>query len=371
LKTKTSKTIIEENLTKDFTPEWLQKTAKETGFIKRERKIKAVSFFWILVFGFGIASEKCLASLKRSYERREKIELSDGSWYERFTPDLVRFLKVCIFHGIQNLNQNPSRALKGKLSEFKDILIQDSTIVRLPEKLAEKWPAARTKKIAAGVKVSLLVSAIADGPKRVMIYGERTSEIRTLRIGRWVKDRVLLIDLGFFKYFFFHRIKKHHGYFVSRLKSNANPVIVAIHTISQKQSISLQGKRLKKVLPHLQGDIIDLEVEVSFKKRIYNGKRRMGTDQFRMVFIYNEEKKKYHIYLTNISPEILSAKEIAALYSARWVVELIFNELKNKYALDEISSANPDVVQAFIWVAILALIVSRRIYSLVRENVDT
>jgi len=369
--TKTSGTIIEKNLAKDFPPEWLQKTAKETGFIKRDRKIKAVAFFWVLVFGFGIASEKCLASLKRSYEKRQKTTLSDGSWYERFTSDLVRFLKRCIFHGIQNLNQNPSRALKEKLSEFKDILIKDSTIIRLPEKLAEKWPAARTKKVAAGVKVSLLVSAVADGPKRVMIYGERTSEIRTLRIGPWVKGRILLTDLGFFKYLFFYRIKKYRGYFVSRLKSNANPVIVDIHTASEEQNVSLKGERLKKVLPHFQGDILDLEVEVSFKKRIYNGKRRMGTDQFRMVLLYNEKKEKYHIYLTNISPDILSAEEIAALYSARWTIELVFNELKNKYALDEIPSANPDVVQAFIWVAILALIVSRRIYSLVRKNVDT
>ncbi len=47
---------------------------------------------------------------------------------------------------------------------------------------------------AAGIKVSCIVSAVADGVKSVKIFPERTSEIKTLRIGFWVKDRILLID---------------------------------------------------------------------------------------------------------------------------------------------------------------------------------
>jgi hypothetical protein len=41
--------------------------------------------------------------------------------------------------------------LKDKLVGFEDLVIQDSTIIRLHEKLADKWPAARTKKVAAGL----------------------------------------------------------------------------------------------------------------------------------------------------------------------------------------------------------------------------
>jgi hypothetical protein len=79
-------------------------------------------------------------------------------------------------------------------------LIQDSTIIRLHEKLANKWPAASVKKLAAGVKVAFLISAVANGPKNISLYAERTNELKTLRIGPWIKDRILLIDLGFYKY---------------------------------------------------------------------------------------------------------------------------------------------------------------------------
>jgi len=93
--------------------------------------------FWVLVFGFGVRLQRSLASLKRSYEKTSDSSLSDGSWYERFTPELVSFLKQCVVHGIEHLAQEPTRKSE-KLSQFKDILIQDSTIIRLHEKLAKK-----------------------------------------------------------------------------------------------------------------------------------------------------------------------------------------------------------------------------------------
>jgi len=88
--------------------------------------------------------------------------------------------------------------LKDKLVGFEDLVIQDSTIIRLHEKLAYKWPVSRTRIIVAGVKLSLLVSAVADGPKCIALCGERTHEVKTLRIGLWIKDRIKLVDLGFY-----------------------------------------------------------------------------------------------------------------------------------------------------------------------------
>lgn len=121
--------------------------------------------------------------MHREYEERGSIDLSRSSFYERFSPELVRFLHACVVHGIEHLAECSHHALKGNLSVFKDLLIQDITIIRVHEKLARKWPAVRTRKVAAGVKVSVLVSAVADGLKRVAIYGERMSEVKTLKIG--------------------------------------------------------------------------------------------------------------------------------------------------------------------------------------------
>jgi len=46
--------IVEETLHQMFSPDWLRKTARETGLIKRERNVDPVVMFWVLVFGFGV-----------------------------------------------------------------------------------------------------------------------------------------------------------------------------------------------------------------------------------------------------------------------------------------------------------------------------
>ena len=360
--------IVEVELTRMFEPAWLRKKAKETGLVKRERKVDPVVFFWVMTLSYGVRLQRTLYSLKRSYEKKTKCHLSYGSWYDRFTPELVAFLKVCVAHGIEHLAAESKGRLSAKLKGFQDLLIQDSTIVRLHKKLAKKWPAVRARKAAAGVKVSLLISAIANGPKTIALYGERTSELRTLKLGPWIRDRILLIDLGFFKHNVFAKIKKYGGYFVSRHKKNSDPIITAVHNVVRGRSINVVGKRLSEILPLIKRGILDIEVELHYKKRKYAGKQTRESTRFRLVAVQNKEEKKYHLYLTNIPQDTLTAEEIAALYSARWNIELVFKELKSRYALDQVATTNPQIIEALIYTAILTLLISRRIYNLVREH---
>jgi putative transposase len=362
--------VIEKDLCTAFSPEWLRKTAQETGLIKRERKVDPTIMFWVLAMSFGVRLERCLASIKRSYEKSSDKKLSDSSWYERFTPELVAFLKVCVIHAVEHLAQEQNRILNEKIAKFKDVLIQDSTIIRLHETLAKKWPAARSRTVAAGIKVSSLVSAVADGPKSIAIYAESTNELKTLRVGPWIKNRILLIDLGFYKHQLFARIKENGGYFVSRLKGNADPLIVDVHNTCRGNCIDVKGKRISEILPKLKRQVLDVEVEVSFRRQNFNGKSktRLDTERFRLVAVFNEDEKKYHVYLTNISNDDLSPEDVAKLYGARWDIELIFKELKSRYALDVVNTTNPQIVEAYIWIAVLTLFISRRIYSIVRKH---
>ena len=65
--------------------------------------------------------------------------------------------------------------------------------------------------------------------------------------------------------------------------------------------------------------------------------------------------------------DLLKAEEVARLYGARWEVEILFKELKSKYALDVVPTSNPQVIEAFIWIAILTLLISRKIYTIIRR----
>jgi len=173
--------LLERELCTIFPSEWLREKARATGLIKRERKIDPVTIFWVLAISYGTFLQRTLATLKRNYETASNKSLSDSSWYYRFTPELVAFLRACVSRGLEYLARDPGRTLNERLSAFQDVLIQDSTIIRLHEKLAKIWPAARSRKAAAGVKLGVLTSAIINGPKSVSLYAETTNDLKLFK----------------------------------------------------------------------------------------------------------------------------------------------------------------------------------------------
>jgi putative transposase len=228
-------------------------------------------------------------------------------------------------------------------------MIQDSTIVRLHSSLADKLPAVRARKVATGVKVSVLVSAVANGPKTVALYAEKTAEIKTLKIGSWIKDSILLVDLGFYRTQLFARVMENAGYFVSRIRKNMDPVIVSIEEgVPKTKREEFIGKTVNKCIEQLTGKDFDAIVKIAFKRKEYEGKQKNDEMKVLLVAVYNKEEEKYHIYITNIQKDVLNAKDIAKLYGARWDIELLFKELKNKYALDILETKNVHVIEALI-----------------------
>ena len=361
-----------------FSPEWLRDTATKVGYVQRNRKIDPVTFFWVVVLGFGVGAQRTLASLRRAYETASAETLVPSSFYDRFNKNLIAFLKECLAHGIAELTSHTSLTLSDKLAGFKDLIVADGTIIRLHDRLAEQFPGARGK---AELKIHT-ATGITGNTKSIAIYSGKTADIKTMRIGSWVKDNILLFDLGYFKYELFSKIRGNGGYFVSRLKQSANPTIVSVLRAHRGNTIDLTGKKLKDILPRLKREVIDVEVEVSFKGGASKARKteKDGTfevyqpkgntpkvkETFRLVGILNGESKMYHFYLTNITLGQLPAEDVALLYRSRWSIELVFKELKRLYQLDVISSGAPAVVESLVLVAMLTLVVSHRLLNHMR-----
>jgi len=86
----------------------------------------------------------------------------------------------------------------------------------------------------------------------------------------------------------------------------------------------------------------DAEVELTYRKRGYNGRRASDTFTCRLAAVWDEKARRYHLYLTNISSEQLSAEEVAQLYGMRWEIELTFKELTGVYKIGLASPAFTD-----------------------------
>ncbi len=156
---------------------------------------------------------------------------------------------------------------------------------------------------------------------------------------------------------------------MTRLKQNANPTITRLIRNVRGASVPVEGEALRDVLPRLKREVLDCEVEVAFRHREYAGSRKGAKANFRIVAILDDESREYHTYLTNIDPETLKAEDVAALYAARWEIELVFKELKSQYALDELGIRNARAVEALVWTAILTLVTSRILHRAVTRQI--
>ena len=153
-------------------------------------------------------------------------------------------------------------------------------------------------------------------------------------------------DLGFYDFWLFDRIDANNGWFVSRVKDDANFEIVEELRTWRGNSIPLEGESVQDVLDDLHRQEIDVRITLSFER-----KRRScasTTRTFRLVGLRNEETEEYHLYLTNLPVEDYSAPDIAQLYRARWEVELLFKELKSRFGLDQINTTDTYIIEALI-----------------------
>jgi len=359
----------------------LLEKAKQTKFCERLRAIHPVIFVLTLL---TYRSAHKIPTIRELWQEYVKMAGADGndpsnvvtyqSFYEKFNEELVVYLESILSTAMNRLEQNSTLKLQGKLDEFASVYIQDNTIVRLHEKLSALFPAARTRIVGktAGFKVAVMFNAASHGPSSISIVPERTPDIKTLKIGKWIKDCLIILDLGFYKHWNFYMINKFGGYFLVRLKSNAKPIVKRIFLPNADELYNEYiGLPVCDVLPHLPHGPVAMEVSVSFRRRKYRKKvGRVVSTSFFCIANFNQEKEKWHIYLTNLSPKKFSVEEICALYAFRWTIELLFKEMKSDNELGQQKSVNKFLSESLIYIAILRTIISREFYLLVNSHQD-
>lgn len=344
--------------------------AAKVGVIQRQRKVDIVCLVWTLVLGFGTGSKRSIASLRRTYEAISGHTLARSSFHDRLTPALARLMRL-LLEQVLKLQREKLPAVHGEFMRgFDRLLAMDATILRLHDLLSSAYPGCRTNHSPAAAKLHMVMNVVDGSPNRIRLTDERTGDGGPWkRLGDWVKGSLLLFDLGYYDFHFFYRIDQRGGFFVSRLKSTANPQIVRDLTTGPGQRTPVAGKALQDVLGRLKRRVFEAIVEVKVKKRRYRGKRRTITREFRLVAIRNDDTNDYHLYLTNTDAERLCADDVTAVYALRWQVELLFKQLRQMGRIDHLPSTKAHIIEALIYGAILALALSNRLLEQLRRRV--
>jgi IS4 transposase len=161
-----------------------------------------------------------------------------------------------------------------------------------------------------------------------------------------------LFDLGYLDVARFVEAIERGADFLTRLKTNHNPVISRVH-IGNGDRIKARGMRLDEALQQevLLDDAGALDMDVRLEAD--------GKCVTARVVAELAPDGEFHWYLTSVDRAVLSIDDVVEAYRLRWYVELFFKQMKSGAGLDTIQASRPGAVAALVYAKVVALCLAR------------
>lgn len=329
--------------------------ARELGVIKRQRKVRMIALVGAVVLGFATGSERTLAGMRRVYERTTGQTLAASGFYARFSRELVQLLKRLLQDAMAQLQQQTPR-LRHALSRFEQVLVADGSLIQLHRSLAKHYPTVFPNKMGAGAKLHVVINVAGRSARNVQLTSGSRHDSTILKVGAWVRGKLLVLDLAYQKGLLYKRIADNGGYFLVRKKDSVDPVIA---------DAPWCGKRLSAVVHEFKGRPVDVTGWVSW--HLDRGDTRRHLMPVRIVGQWHPTEERHHFFYIN-APEEMAAAHVGPIYAARWEVELFFRELKLTHRLEQLPTRKRFVAEALIYAALLSLLLSRRLQHLLLRS---
>lgn len=334
---------------------------------KRKRKLFVRCFFWLMVFSAGETSRRgsllqligfFLGAAVLLFPETEVSSLSKNAVSKR-----LKVIPWYLFRGVYNhLLERYKQILGVKetqyLGQFQDAFAVDGSVIALHKKLEGVFKSIH--KGAAHLKLNTKYSLktavvtklqVTDGKRHDSRFSFVTKETNCL----------YLVDLGYWSFRLMKKIIDAGSFFVMRLKSNCDPLIVKVAATEFQH---LVGKRLSEINDFLATQaaigVIDLTVQLSKAKKPHLN------DDVRLVGLFHEEQ--WHFYVTNIFELRFTPQLIYELYVQRWQIEIFFNLIKNVLSLENIISKNKNGIMIEIYSALIFYLLTRIVIALAAQK---
>lgn len=336
----------------------IERLAQEHGLIKRRRVVEIVPLVWGLVLASLTTTNSSLAAWRRFIINLTGWNLrARSSFYDRLTPGLTRLFKDLLLRALlaNRRSTTSSHWLEPALSGLDSVLAIDSSVINLRDDLRSAWKACAKAKSA--LKLHAVVNVLDFQLHRVQLSSQKAHDILGVaRVASWARGKLLLMDLGYYSFDVFETIDQSGGYFLSRMKSSTNPVIIEDLHRGAGRLTKLKGSRVRRAAKKVSRRQLDVRVRLS------------SGFECRAVGLRNEEEGTWHWYLTNLPVETYPAEYIGEIYRLRWQVELVFKQLKSQESLDVQTSTKKHRVELKMWVSLLGYVLAGRLCEKMRAS---
>ena len=343
---------VERQLQRAFTPEVVDKLRAETGYNPRQRVGTAFRLMLTVVEAFLVGQTLSFTSLRAIFVRRFGF-VQPCPFQKRFKQaSAAAFFRAALEKLVASVAASANLELNGPLGRFEDVRIYDGTGQRVPPRGRDALPGCAKDKAGAkwvlgySIKTGLLEHGICDA--------ETASETPLWHelVPTFTSGVLYLFDLGFFERALFASAKAAGAHVLMRLKSTAKVKVVA--HMSENGYAPLPGWSLAYFLSSVsrrRGTVFDLDVTWG------KGKEMLS---LRLVG-YAHKATAIRWYLTTVPRNMLTARQVIQGYRLRWLIELLFRELKQSADLGRAFTADAHAVQALTYGAMLAHVLVRSV----------
>lgn len=341
---------------KILTPELINRVAEKTGFQIRKRKIEPMSFLSVLMIGClnpVVDSLKIMCALLKKWY---KIIIKPQSLHDLINrPQSYEFIKEIqtivlgfeMKRAIDKLKNNKSRL---RIKFFKKILLQDSTVISLPETLWRVFRGCGGSASKAAIKIDVVFDINQSSLINMKCCAGRVPDGNVAISGNILnhvdEEDLVIRDLGYFNIKQLSEVAKKNAHFISRLSKSINIYLnkddeIPLDVIQYIEKMNVKDKEIDMTVylgktERLPVRFIAIKVPpevVEARREQYKRSNGRSKEPSESLVEWNG----YTFMITNISKDKLTHCAILKLYKIRWQIELLFKNFKSNLKIDKIT----------------------------------
>lgn len=349
-------------------PQWISsdeitQLAFDSGFQKRRSgKINPVDFFnhFCLESVQGTVSYNDLAA---KIQAQTGISASRQAYHQRMGPSCVTFFTKILFFVMGNKLRNKASSSTFAPGTYKRILLQDSTVLRLPSRLFEVYSGvSNAHKTVCNARVQCVYDLVSQEFIYFSIDSYSKNDLSvTYDIPAQPGD-LIIRDRGYFTVGVMTQLKeqasahsvfryKHKTLFYDPESGNEIDLFEYLSTHGSIDKVVLAGKDKQHRLRLLAAPVPE---EVANQRRMKAKKesrsKKPGKELLRLM--------SWSIFVTTIMDTDITFSSIEHLYQLRWRIENIFKTWKSNFNFDRIHNVSSEQLTVLLMARLVMITMS-------------
>jgi hypothetical protein len=320
----------------------------QTAMVQRsDATLTGSRFVQTLLFGLGANPHASLSDLTQ-ITAKLGTPVSIPALHQRFDREAASCLEQVLAAAVQQVIAVDPLVLP-ILERFSEVVVQDSTVIILPEALAEVWAGCGGDPHAgnAALKLQLALDLRTGRLRGPQLHDGRESDRNATLEHDLPPGSVRIVDLGYWDLAALAALLERGVYWFSRAQAQTKLQtadgrwweLLSLLEERGQQAVELAVRVGKQ--EQVPARLIALPLPAAVIARRREQLRREARDSGEPLSELRWALARWSIYLTTIPEELLSVEEALVLGAARWQIELLIRLWKSHGQIDLVRDLKP------------------------------